>query len=470
LAITENNRLEAFLAFLDAHRRQVFAVATAFTTLIAFLDWLVFPDVALGTLYVFPILLIASLLAPLQIAIPAAACSFLRELFNPIHWQTGYGWRLVSWFFAFLAVGIFISELTGNRRIILKRSREIQQQSQLLRQAELQMRILVETSPLAILTLDERGIVQLFNESAQRLLGGPSLEGYDIRACLPVLVRPLALQAPVPLRTKVECRGQRRNGDAFLAHVWFSTYDTNDGRRLAAFVWDASENLRDREGAALSNTMDTSRIMIGAFSHEVGNLSKAAGLAWSNLARLPSVRESRDYQCLGTLVSTLDKMSSTGLRLASKHATPIADLYTVLDETLIVIGPEFEDAGVEICWEVSKSLPLIQADHHSLLQVFLNLANNSRRAMQRSQKKQLCVETIRDGPLVLVSFRDTGTGVEHPDLLFRPFQPGARGTGLGLYVSRQILSSNGGDLRYETVPSGSCFVVELLVTHGAASR
>jgi signal transduction histidine kinase len=58
---------------------------------------------------------------------------------------------------------------------------------------------------------------------------------------------------------------------------------------------------------------------------------------------------------------------------------------------------------------------------------------------------------------------DTGPGIPAPERLFEPFQPGADGAGLGLYVSRAMLRSYGGELRYEPQESGSCFVVEAQV-------
>ena len=48
-----------------------------------------------------------------------------------------------------------------------------------------------------------------------------------------------------------------------------------------------------------------------------------------------------------------------------------------------------------------------------------------------------------------------------PDDLFKPFQASSNSSGLGLYISRAILRSHGGNLRYEPQPEGSCFVVEL---------
>ena len=63
--------------------------------------------------------------------------------------------------------------------------------------------------------------------------------------------------------------------------------------------------------------------------------------------------------------------------------------------------------------------------------------------------------------MVLVRFLDTGPGVAKPDSLFRPFQTGAQASGLGLYLSRAVVKSYGGDLYYEPVPEGACFAVQL---------
>jgi two-component system, LuxR family, sensor kinase FixL len=461
--IDEQNWLGRFLASLETHSSRIFVVASLLAVVIALLDWKVFPGISLGVLYTVPLLLAASLLSRWQIAFLAAGCSLMREALNaPNNWGPGYLGRLAGWFFVFAAGGVFVSELNRSRKVVLQRSREIQEQSRLRLEAEQKIRVLIETSPLAILTLDEDGTVQLCNQSAERLLGCQSLTGEDIAAYLPVLVRPLAVRSgPPSLRTKVECRGQRKDGEAFLAHIWFSTYETPEGRRLAAFAWDASENLRDREGAGLSNMMNTSRILIGALSHEVGNLAKSAQPAWESLARIPAVAESREHHALGAIVRALDKISTAGLQVASRRAAPVADLYTVLDETLIVIGPAFEEIDAKIIWNIAPDLPLVRADHHGLLQVFLNLANNSRRALKECDVRQLTVEAAAEGELVKVRFRDSGPGVRYPELLFRPFQPGANSHGLGLYISRATLCSNGGDLRYEPERCGSCFAVEL---------
>src|SRR5260370_20246874 len=162
---------------------------------------------------------------------------------------------------------------------------EQERQINLRREAEKQIRVLIETSPLAIFTTNQNGKIVLANQSAHQLhdFDEETLPGADIRPFLPIVERLLGGQEGY-LRTTVESKGQRKNGEVFLAHMWVSTYSTETGTALAAVVWDASENLRDREGAGLDSMIATSRSLIAAVSHEVRNLSAAASSAHEKLA------------------------------------------------------------------------------------------------------------------------------------------------------------------------------------------
>jgi signal transduction histidine kinase len=119
----------------------------------------------------------------------------------------------------------------------------------------------------------------------------------------------------------------------------------------------------------------------------------------------------------------------------------------------------YHESDIEIQWQLLHPIPLVRADRYGLVQVFLNLARNSRRALESTAVKKLSVCTTAEGKTVVIRFEDTGTGVSVPDDLFRPFQPGAHSTGLGLYISRAIMRSFGGDLLYEPQPQGCCFAV-----------
>ena len=475
------NRLDRFLAYAESHRHSVWVLSGGMIGLIAWGDWIL-PNISVGFLYLLPVLFAAATLNGLQITAMAVLCGYLREafdplqmaaappgtvvpvVFNPIHWVPGAGGRLFVVTAGFAATGFFVAELNQRRRLLAEHLMEREQQIQLRHEAELQVRILIETSPLAILTLDHSGQVVLANESACELLEfeQDELQGCQVEQYLPTLYRMLnSHRSGSNMRTSVECKGQRRNGEVFLAHVWLSTYHTSGGPGLAAVVWDASENLRDREGAGLDSMMATSRVLIGAISHEVRNLASAAATAYAKLGETCDLSQSDQYHALGTLVNGLERIASSGLRVAASREAVVADLGTVLDEARIVIEPALREADVAVFWNVKGDLPLVQADHHSLLQVFVNLARNSRQALERRERREVYISAELEKDLVVVRFRDTGPGVERPEELFRPFHSGAHSTGLGLYISRAILRSHGGGLRYEPQPDGSCFAVEL---------
>jgi C4-dicarboxylate-specific signal transduction histidine kinase len=207
--------------------------------------------------------------------------------------------------------------------------------------------------------------------------------------------------------------------------------------------------------------MATSRVLIGAVSHEIRNLASAASAAHARLVHDFPMQSNDQYHVLGSLIQGLEKIASTGLRAASDREAAVADLGTVLDETRIVMEPSLQEGGIALVWQVTAHLPLVQADHHSLLQVFVNLVRNSIQALEGSDVREVRISTAVESDLVTVAFRDSGPGVAHPEELFRPFQAGAKNVGLGLYISRAILSAHGGGLRYVSEPTGSCFTVEL---------
>ncbi len=239
-----------------------------------------------------------------------------------------------------------------------------------------------------------------------------------------------------------------------------ATYTTRAGPRLAAIVVDTTDDFRDSEEVAVSRLLVNSRILVGAVSHEIRNMCGAIAVVHANLCRHPGLENHEDFKALGTLVEALKKLASAELRPSLENVPAAVNLHGVLSELRIVVEPTFDDLDMRIEWNVPEELPLVMADHHGLLQVFLNLVSNSRQAMENADERLLQIDAIPDNDQVAVRFADSGAGIELPETLFRPFQPGVQ-TGLGLYVSRAIVRSFGGDLRYEATRRGACFIVSL---------
>jgi PAS domain S-box-containing protein len=431
-------------------------------TLIAILDWQVEVNIPLGFLYLFPMLLVGSAFKRWQIASVAALCTALTEFFDSYEWawRTGVP-RDILIFSAFFGMGLFVYEAIRNRQTAARHMLEIEGEIGARRDAEEQLKVLVESSPAAIFTTNSEGRVLLANDAAHRLFAVETgkLAGRSIAEFLPALLNVPGLEHN-RFRTVMQCRGRRLDGEVFLADIWFSTYRTTAGPRLAAMVVDASEDLRNREESSLHQLLAGSRILVGAVSHEIRNVCGAIAVVHENLARNGALAQNKDFEALGTLILALEKIASMDLRQTANQAA-VTDLQSLLDELRIVVEPSLRDNGIEVAWEIEPGLPPVWADRQSLIQVFLNLAKNSERAMLRQSRRLLTVSASAQKQRILVQFSDTGSGVTHPERLFRPFQQGAQATGLGLYLSRAFMRSFRGDLRFEPELIGSRFIVEL---------
>lgn len=450
--------------FLQLNRRAALIFAGVLITVIALVDWRFDVNISFGFLYLFPMLLVGGCLTRWQIAAVGGLCTGLTEAFDPFPWATNVGIpRLILTFAAFLGAGLYSFAAARSRQLASQHLEDIREEMELRRQTEEQLEFVISSSPATIFTLDSYGRVLLANDAAHRLLGleNGKLQGQAISRFFPALATvPASLEAPF-FHTEMECRGRRQDGTVFLAHVWFSTYRTMSGPRLAAVVSDASEELRDRAEFSLQQVLTGSKMVVSALCHEMRNICGAIAVLYSKLARDPRFGFNEDFRTLGTLVQGLEKMAGLELRQPMLSVAESIDLRSVLEELRIVIEPSFEESGMMITWEIPDSAPRIWADRHTLLQAFLNIAKNSQRALEGRSPKELMVRVSIEANCVMVRFIDTGPGVAYPEQLFAPFQPGAHATGLGLYLSRTFLRAFQGDIEYEPVAVGSSFAVML---------
>lgn len=453
-----------YAAFFRGSRHAIFLRAGILIAAIALLDWRIVGEIPLGFLYLLPMLIVGNVLELWQIAIVALLCTFLAEVFDDLAWTPRAGiTRDLLYFVAFNGAGLFVREVTRNRKVTMQHLEEIEYQSEARREAEEQLKILIESSPAAIFTTDAQGSVLMANEAAHRMLGVPpgQLPGRSVHRYLPSLRNVSGPEVSQQFfRSVMQARGEREDGETFLAEICFSTYATNAGPRLAAMVLDASEDLRTHEVSGLHQLLSGSRIAIGAVSHEIRNISGAIATVHQNLTRSGLLAGNRDFEALGNLMTALERIAGFNLQQSTDKATDV-DLVALLDELRIVIAPMLEEENIASEWRAEGQLPPVWADRPSLMQVFLNLITNSIRVLSSRDKPCLSVTARLEGNQVLVEIADNGGGVTHPEFLFRPFQDGAQSTGLGLYLSRAFLRSFGGEIRYRALPQGACFVVDL---------
>ncbi len=208
------------------NRTRILALSGAIMLAVAVVDWWTMPYVSLGFLYLFPIMLAAGFVPRWAVALLGMFCAILAELFSSLDRSFT---RLSLETLALAGCGLFVAELVRNRRMTLE--------------AQDRLRALVETSPAAIVTVNERGFIELANQAAIQLMAPRAghLIGAPIAAFLPELHHALRWEEAPQFRASMQCEGHRGNGETFTADVWFSTYNEGAKPKLAAIIVDGTE-------------------------------------------------------------------------------------------------------------------------------------------------------------------------------------------------------------------------------------
>ena len=245
---------------------------------IAVVDWWTKPYFSLGFLYLFPIMLAAGYLPRWAIVLLGLACAVLSERFSNLD-PSDANIRLGFEALALCGCGLLTSEVLRNRRLSLETQERI--------------RILVETSPAAIVTVDHRGFIELANQAAAELMAprDGQLIGHPIAAYLPELHHALRPEEGPQFRTSMQCRGHRGNGESFLADVWFSSYKEGTMPKLAAIIADVSEEQTIPSGSGVSSLDQKERPSLSSRESEVLRLV-VQGLANKEIASRMEISES----------------------------------------------------------------------------------------------------------------------------------------------------------------------------------
>jgi two-component system, LuxR family, sensor kinase FixL len=431
---------------LPAHSRNMHRYAWPLIVVIALADWQIQPNISLGFLYTFPVLLAASRYPLPVLTAVATACALLREFLGPFANDGDRISRFIIVWTAYVGSAAFLHTIV--------RSRETAER------VRAEMSTMLESSPAAMLTCDEYGKILLANDAAHRLFGAAAatLSGQDATRFLPMLKAVHEYGAAPPPRTMAECRGHRADGAEFPARLWFSVYPSAEGPRLSAMIMDLTEEIRNQQEEGLEAMMSTSRILVRAVHHEVRNAAWALRAAFTRIRIRPGRESSADFHTVEHLLSGLESLAAS-----SNHQPLQAPVRTrttqVLDDLRIVAETTASEKGISVSWDVPAVLPEIRVPAYQLMQVMLNLINNSLRAMEHTPQKHLTVSASAESEDVIILVRDTGGGIENPAQVFRPFAEGAKSTGLGLYVSEAVVRSFGGEITYCQIRGGSLFTV-----------
>src|SRR5205809_7293416 len=161
---------------------------------------------------------------------------------------------------------------------------------------------------------------------------------------------------------------------------------------------------------------------------------------------------------------------------ATEREVGRVNLNDVVRSAMDLVSYRFGVDEIVVGGRLDPNLLPVQGDAIKLEQVIVNLLSNAIDALRGSTPpRQLAVDTWFEDGRVSVAVTDNGRGVSADVVgrLFRPFATtkGRRGTGLGLYISRQIAREAGGDLALVALPGlGARFVLTLPVVAASGPR
>jgi signal transduction histidine kinase/pSer/pThr/pTyr-binding forkhead associated (FHA) protein len=161
----------------------------------------------------------------------------------------------------------------------------------------------------------------------------------------------------------------------------------------------------------------------------------------------------------------MDMLSYSKEREPSIEST---DLNEVARDVIELLAPRAQELGIKLTATLEQTLPKCPADPEGIHRSLLNIIGNGLDAVEGVDAPHVHVATMREeeGEWLRFEVRDNGGGIapEKINDIFRPFvsSKGARGTGLGLAVSRKILREHGGDIQVRSQPGqGSLFILRL---------
>jgi len=164
-----------------------------------------------------------------------------------------------------------------------------------------------------------------------------------------------------------------------------------------------------------------------------------------------------------------------GERPATEAAREPCEVEEILRRALALVEHERKDTEVRVDGPPPETPPLIvEADPYELIQTFSNLFLNAYQAMRGRGRLTVRYAPSSDWKQAAIDIADNGPGIPPAErgVIFEPFRTSREaegGSGLGLYIVRQIVMGLGGSIEVGTAPGGGAlFTVLLPLGHGSS--
>jgi PAS domain S-box-containing protein len=344
-------------------------------------------------------------------------------------------------------------------------------------EARLRLAAIVDSSEDAIISKDLNGIITSWNVAATKLFGylPEEIVGKSVLTLIPP---ELYSEEPEILR-KVrageriehhETRRLRKSGELIDISLTISPIRDSSGAiiGISKIARDITARKRTEEALVRSERLAAIGRMAATISHEVNNPLEAVLNLGYLLARHPSLDdEAQGYATL--LVEEVIRVSEITKQTLSFYRDTVTptevEMTPVMESVLRLHDHLIRQKSIRVATRFRPAY--MWGRSGELRQVFVNLVGNALDALPQGGELKVRISSTHGGKFVCVTVADDGPGVPESirQRLFEPFSSTkqSKGTGLGLWVCKSIVSKYGGSIRMRTsdVPtrSGTVFRV-----------
>jgi PAS domain S-box-containing protein len=322
---------------------------------------------------------------------------------------------------------------------------------------------IVDSADDAIISKDLSGIVTSWNAGAQRMFGFTAEEmvGRPIRRIIPDELQYEEDEILRKLRAgerleHYETTRRKKNGESLDVSVTISPIRNGAGYVTGAskIARDISDRKKIERLLIQSEKLAATGRMAATIAHEINNpLESVVNLIF--LARQHSAASGKAHQYLLTAEEELERVSHIARQTLGYYkdtGSPAeASLHKLIENVLVVYNSKLTAQGITMDLTFND-LQRIVVSKGEMLQVFSNIIANAVDAMPQGGSLKVSTRKLMGstGDGIQIAIRDSGTGIrqEHLEKIFEPFftTKGNLGTGIGLWVARQLVERRGGQI------------------------
>jgi histidine kinase len=355
-----------------------------------------------------------------------------------------------------------------------------------LQESELKYRSLFDSAPNPIFVVDAATETildanpraeELYEYPLDALFGMPFQKlGQDHIKDSPIAVRPYGnTEASGPEKDYVyypRILHLKNGGHPFYVNMHACPISYGGRQAIVVAITDITEMIEKDAQLVQAAKMKTLGEMSAGIAHEINQPLNTIKMGSEYLTLLldqkKTITEAQIRDMVTEISEQVDRATEiiNNLRAFGRKSDLAMELVSMkepIQGVLSIIGRQFSIQRIAIRLDLADNLPLVKAQNNHLQQVFFNLLNNARDAIQEKMETEpdlygdILVRTYAEDGKVVVSVTDNGSGIPEPvrDKIFEPFfttKKTGKGMGLGLAITYGIVRDYGGTIEIDSTP------------------